>query len=76
MDVLVLGAGVSGHTAAAFLRKKPGGKQHEARGYKDEFYPPIPTRFTKHIRTNILVQIYKFFRLNLKIMRIVVKGHS
>lgn len=51
-------------------------KRHEARGYKDEFYPPIPTRFTKRIRTNVLVQIYKFFRLNLKIMRIVVKGHS
>lgn len=49
---------------------------HTPRGYKDEFYPPIPTAFTKRIRTNIFVQIYKFFKLNLKIMSMVVKGHS
>jgi hypothetical protein len=46
------------------------------RVYKDEFYPPVPTESTKRIRTNFLVQIYKFIRLNYKIMRIVVKGHS
>lgn len=51
-------------------------KSYKPRGYKDEFYPPIPTKFTKRIRTNVLFQLYKFFRLNLKIMRIVVKGHS
>ncbi len=44
--------------------------------YKDEFYPPIPTRWTKFIRTCFLVQLYNFFKLNLKIMMIVVKGHS
>ena len=43
---------------------------------KDEFYPPIPTKTTKLLRTNIFVQLYKFFKLNLKIMLIVVKGHS
>ena len=43
---------------------------------KDEFYPPIPTRGTKRRRTNILIQLFSFFRLNLKIMLIVVKGHS
>jgi hypothetical protein len=46
------------------------------RGYKDEFYPPFPTKNTLFWRTNFLYQIYKFFRLNYKIMRIVVKGHS
>jgi hypothetical protein len=46
------------------------------RVYKDEFYPPVPTPTTKKMRTNFIVQIYKFFRLNYKIMRIVVKGHS
>ena len=49
---------------------------NKTRGYKDEFYPPMPTRTTKHLRTNLLVQLYKFFRLNFKIMRIVIKGHS
>jgi hypothetical protein len=44
--------------------------------YKDEFYPPIPTRATRFWRTCFIVQIYNFFKLNLKIMLIVVKGHS
>ncbi|WP_319512118.1 hypothetical protein [uncultured Draconibacterium sp.] len=44
--------------------------------YKDEFYPPFPTRWTRFWRTFVPVQLYNFFRLNLKIMMIVVKGHS
>lgn len=51
-------------------------EQKVIRVYKDEFYPPVPTAATKRLRTNILVQMYKFLRLNYKIMRIVVKGHS
>lgn len=43
---------------------------------KDEFYPPIPTKGTRRRRTNLFIQIFNFFRLNLKIMMIVVKGHS
>lgn len=43
---------------------------------KDEFYPPIPTKTTQRLRTNLFVQVYKFFKLNLMIMLIVVKGHS
>lgn len=48
----------------------------EIRAYKDEFYPPVPTQATKYWRTNFIYQVYKFLRLNYKIMRIVVKGHS
>ncbi len=44
--------------------------------YKDEFYPPHPTKWTQFWRTCFIYQIYSFFRLNLKIMIIVVKGHS
>ena len=47
-----------------------------SKAYKDEFYPPIPTKGTKFWRSNVLYQLYKFFRLNLKIMSMVVKGHS
>ena len=43
---------------------------------KDEFYPPIPTKGTQRRRTNFFLQLFSFFRLNLKIMMIVVKGHS
>lgn len=46
------------------------------RAYKDEYYPPVPTARTKRMRTNWIVQFYNFIRLNYKIMRIVVKGHS
>ncbi len=48
----------------------------EIRGYKDEYYPPVPTKATKYWRTNLIYQFYQFIRLNYKIMRIVVKGHS
>ena len=34
---------------------------------KDEFYPPIPTKRTQRKRTNFIIQLYHFFRLNLKI---------
>ncbi len=51
-------------------------KTNIVRGYKDEFYPPIPTQRTKRLRVNFFVQVFKFFQLNYKIMRIVVKGHS
>lgn len=51
-------------------------KQKVIRAYRDEFYPPLPTKTTKFFRTNFIIQLYHFFRLNYKIMRIVVKGHS
>jgi hypothetical protein len=44
--------------------------------YSDISFATEPTRFTKFIRTCFLFQIVRFFVLNLKIMRIVVGGHS
>ena len=46
------------------------------KGYKDEAYPPVPTAATRFWRRCILWQMVRFFILNLKIMRIVVGGHS
>lgn len=51
-------------------------KPNIVRGYKDEAYPPFPTPATRFWRGCILWQIVRFFVLNLKIMRIVVGGHS
>jgi len=48
----------------------------KVRGYRDEYYPPVPTKTTRYLRTNFLLQAFRFFSLNLKIMLIVVKGHS
>jgi hypothetical protein len=46
------------------------------KAYTEESYPPVPTNATLYWRTNFLYQFFKFWKLNLKIMRIVVKGHS
>jgi hypothetical protein len=46
------------------------------KAYRDEFYPPIPTKGTKYWRTNLVYQFFRFAKLNFKIMRMVVKGHS
>jgi len=46
------------------------------RGYYDESYPPLPTRTTKFFRRNLVFQAFRFVVLNLKMMRIIVGGHS
>lgn len=46
------------------------------RGYYDESYPPVPSKGTKYWRKNIFYQLIRFFVLNLKMMRIIVGGHS
>jgi hypothetical protein len=46
------------------------------RGYYEESYPPLPTRATKFWRTSLIKQVIRFFILNLRIMRIIVGGHS
>jgi hypothetical protein len=47
-----------------------------SKAYRDEFYPPIPTKTTIYWRTNLIYQVFRFVKLNFKIMRMVVKGHS
>ena len=49
---------------------------NKVRAYYDEAYPPVPTRATRFWRRNIIWQLYRFFVLNLKMMRIIVGGHS
>lgn len=44
--------------------------------YYEEAYAAMPTGTTKFWRKNIFWQIIKFFILNIKMMRIVVGGHS
>ncbi|MCU0379017.1 MAG: hypothetical protein MUC78_12255 [Bacteroidales bacterium] len=46
------------------------------RGYYEESYPPMPTGTTKYLRRSIVKQVFMFFVLNLRIMRIIVGGHS
>ena len=53
--------------------KKPDNRK---RGYTDFAYAPIPTKRTVFFRKCILWQAYRFVVLNVKILRIVVGGHS
>ena len=51
-------------------------KKNIVKGYKDEAYPPLPTGNTKFWRKFFPWQVVRFFVLNLKIMRIIIGGHS
>lgn len=44
--------------------------------YSDTSYATEPTRWTKFLRGCFLYQIVRFFVLSLKVMRIVVGGHT
>jgi hypothetical protein len=42
--------------------------------YEKDFYPPVPTEFTKKMRTNIIWQFYRFVTINIK-MIIMTRFH-
>jgi hypothetical protein len=44
--------------------------------YSEEFYPPVPTKGTMFWRRFVPWQLVRFLVLNIKILRIVVGGHS
>ncbi len=44
--------------------------------YSSSSYATEPTPIIKFMRVFFIKQVFDFFRLNLKIMRIVVGGHS
>lgn len=50
--------------------------KNKVRGYYDESYPPVPTKFTIFWRKNLIWQFWRFIVLNIKMMRIIVGGHS
>jgi hypothetical protein len=50
--------------------------KHIVGGPKEITYPPSPTRTTRFWRKFFPWQVLRFFVLNLKIMRIIVGGHS
>jgi len=46
------------------------------RGYVQEHYAPMPTKTTRFWRNFVPWQMVRFVILNLRILKIVVKGHS
>ncbi len=49
---------------------------NKVKAYYDEAYPPVPSASTLYWRKNLLWQLVRFFVLNVKMLRIVVGGHS
>ena len=45
----------------------------ERQPYEQSFYPPVPTRFTKMMRTFLPWQLFRFLVLNVKMLRMVRK---
>jgi hypothetical protein len=43
--------------------------------YQQAYYPPVPTGFTKYARTSLIWQIFRFFVINAKILKLMAKSH-
>jgi len=41
----------------------------ERKAYDKDFYPPVPTEFTKSMRKNFFWQFYRFLVINWKMIR-------
>ncbi|MGC8594893.1 MAG: hypothetical protein ACP5MI_04740 [Candidatus Kryptoniota bacterium] len=42
--------------------------------FEQSYFPPIPTKFTKFLRTNLIYQFFRFIVINVK-MLIMVRKH-
>lgn len=43
--------------------------------YQQAYYPPVPTRFIRSMRTFFPWQFYRFWVINLKILKLLMKSH-
>ncbi|MBK8663925.1 MAG: hypothetical protein IPN18_19840 [Ignavibacteriales bacterium] len=41
--------------------------------YGQNYYTPVPTNFTKRMRTNLIWQFFRFLTINIKMLRMVRK---
>lgn len=48
------------------------GETHEP--YRQDYYPPIPTGFTKYRRNSIVWQIFRFIAINVKILKVMTNS--
>lgn len=42
--------------------------------YQQAYYPPVPTAFTRYMRTSLVWQFYRFWVINLKILKLMLKS--
>jgi hypothetical protein len=43
--------------------------------YQQAYYPPAPNAFTRHMRNNIVWQIFRFIVINMKMLKLMRKSH-
>jgi len=44
--------------------------------YQQAYYAPMPTGFTRHMRTSLPWQLWRFLVINFKIFRLLAKSHK
>jgi hypothetical protein len=44
--------------------------------YQQAYYPPVPTGFTRYMRTSLVWQFVRFIVINLKILKLMMKAHK
>lgn len=44
--------------------------------YQQAYYAPAPTGFTRFMRTFLIWQIYRFFVINIKMLKLIVRSHQ
>ena len=45
------------------------------KGYRQDYYPPVPTNITKFFRKCKIWQFIRFIAINIKMLKIVSKSH-
>ena len=43
--------------------------------YQQAYYPPIPTQWTRYMRTSLLWQLYRFAVINFKMLKLMARSH-
>lgn len=44
--------------------------------YQQAYYPPVPTRLTRYMRKSLVWQFIRFWIINFKIFRLLLKSHN
>ncbi len=42
--------------------------------YQQAYYPPVPTRLTRAMRTNPIWQLFRFLVINFKILKLLARS--
>ena len=50
-------------------------KQANRKPYEQAYFPPIPGKFTKFMRTCVIWQAIRFLKFNLMITKLLLKSH-